>query len=337
MKYRMCGKSGLQLPVISIGTWLTAGNGNKDEDSIARLNTAIEEGIWFIDTADVYDRGEAERVVGKFLKTQKRDEVIIGTKAFGSMSDHPLQKGLSARHLHNACNNSLRRMDTDYIDLYQCHRYDDSTPLEEVIYSMQQLIQAGKIRYWGVSQWSAVQITNTVRICEQNAWVKPISNQPIYNMLNRSLEVDVMRVCDTEGIGIICYSPLAQGLLTGKYTSAQHLPQGSRAADPIAGKSFPLKRLNDENLDKIKALNTISQDLGISTTQLALAWCLHHQCVTSLITGASAPEQIQHNAQAANINLSAQVLADIEVILNNHPKDQYTGNLSGYNVHTSGY
>lgn len=337
MEYKACGKSGLELPVISIGTWLTAGNGHNDEDSIHRLNTAVDAGIWFIDTADVYDNGEAERVVGKFLKTQNRQEVIIGTKAFGSMSPHPLQKGLSARHLLNACDQSLQRLNTDYIDLYQCHRYDSNTPLAEVIHTMQLLIQSGKIRYWGVSQWTAVQITNTVRLCEQNGWIKPISNQPIYNMLNRSLETDVMEVCETEGIGLICYSPLAQGLLTGKYTSADTLPKGSRASDPRSGKAFPLKRLNEDNLDKIEKLKIIASDLNISMTQLALAWCLRYPAITSLITGASAPEQIQHNARAADIQLPADISSAIESILNNHPRDQYTGNLCGYSISTSGY
>lgn len=337
MQYKTCGNSGLELPVISIGTWLTAGNGYSDTDSISRLQTAIDAGIWFIDTADVYDNGEAERVVGKFLSTQKREEVIIGTKAFGSMSAHPLQKGLSARHLINACNASLRRLNTDYIDLYQCHRYDVNTPLTEVIHTMQLLIQSGKIRYWGVSQWSAVQITNAVRICEQQGWIKPISNQPIYNMLNRSLETEVMQVCETEGIGLICYSPLAQGLLTGKYTSIDSLPEGSRASDPRSGKSFPLKRLNEENLHKIEQLKIIATDLNISMTQLALAWCLRYSPVTSLITGASAPEQIQHNAKAADIQLQDTVLSAIEDILSNHPRDQYTGNLCGYSTSNYGY
>lgn len=337
MRYKTCGSSGLELPVISIGTWLTAGNGHSDEESINRLKTAIDAGIWFIDTADVYDTGEAERVVGKFLSTQKREEVIIGTKAFGSMSSHPLQKGLSARHLIKACNDSLLRLNTDYIDLYQCHRYDVSTPLTEVIHTMQLLIQSGKVRYWGVSQWSAVQITNAVRICEQQGWIKPISNQPIYNMLNRSLETDVMRVCETEGIGLICYSPLAQGLLTGKYTSIDTLPEGSRASDPRSGKSFPLKRLNAENLNKIAQLKEIASNLNISLTQLALAWCLRHSPVTSLITGASASEQIQHNAKAAEIQIPEDVLSAIENILDNHPRDQYTGNLCGYSTSSSGY
>jgi aryl-alcohol dehydrogenase-like predicted oxidoreductase len=337
MEYKTCGNSGLELPVISLGTWLTAGNGYRDEDSIHRLNTALDVGIWFIDTADVYDNGEAERVVGKFLKTQKREEIIIGTKAFGSMSAHPLQKGLSARHLINACDQSLQRLNTDYVDLYQCHRYDIHTPLTEVIHTMQLLIQSGKIRYWGVSQWSAVQITNTVRICEQNGWIKPVSNQPIYNMLNRSLETDVMEVCETEGLGLICYSPLAQGLLTGKYTSADKLPEGSRASDSRSGKSFPLKRLNEENLHKIEQLKGIASDLNISMTQLALAWCLRYPAVTSLITGASAPEQIQHNAAAAGIQLSDDIYTAIEDILDNHPRDQYTGNLCGYSISTSGY
>jgi len=337
MQYRTCGISGLLLPEVSIGTWLTTGYSNDILESVKILRTALDTGCWFIDTADVYNKGEAERVVGALLKVVPRDEVVIGTKAFGAMSEHPLHKGLSRRHLSFACEQSLQRLGTDYIDLYQCHRYDASTPLTEVILTMQDLIHSGKIRYWGMSQWSAVQITNAVRLCELHNWIKPVSNQPIYNMINRSLEVDVMKVCENEGIGLICYSPLAQGLLSGKYTSVESLPSDSRAANSQGGKTFPFKRLTADNLDKIHQLKQIALELNLNMSTLALAWCLRVPCITSLITGASRPEQFTINAEASGITIPDDMLRKIHDILDNEPIDQYTGNRTGYAVDETTY
>lgn len=337
MQYRLCGNSGLRLPEISTGTWLTAGYNRSEKEMQALMHYAYEQGSWLVDTADVYDAGEAERWVGRFLKSIQRSELILATKAFGQMGTHPLSQGLSRRHLMNACEASLMRLETDYIDLYQCHRYDVNTPLTEVLETMHTLVQQGKIRYWGVSQWTAVQITNAVRLCEQHNWVKPISNQPIYNMLNRSLETDVMRVCEKEGLGLICYSPLAQGLLTGKYTSADALPEGSRAADEVIGKAFPFKRMTAENLDKINQLRTIASELNVSLSRLALAWCLRVPCITSLITSYSSTAQVDENLGASGMILSEIILGRIEKILDNAPVDQYTGNRTGYGTGEGGY
>lgn len=337
MQYRTLGNSGLKIPVVSTGTWLTAGHGKSESSVLQLLKETLDQGSWFIDTADVYDKGGAEITVGRFLKQVGRDQVILGTKVFGQMSPHPLHQGLSRRHVMQACESSLSRLQTDHIDLYQCHRYDPSTPLQEVIETMHLLVQQGKIRYWGVSQWSAVQITNAVRLCEQYGWIKPVSNQPIYNMLNRSLETSVMQVCATEGLGILCYSPLSQGVLTGKYQTADKLPEGSRAADPIAGKSFPFKRLTEETFGKLEALKAIAQEVGCSMTNLALAWCLRLPPVTSVITGYSRREQILENTAAGEIQLSAEVWARIESILDNAPIDQFTGKRIGYGIPDGGY
>ncbi len=337
MKYRKLGKSGLIISEISIGSWLTYGLGVDNAVAFQCLDTAIELGINVIDTADVYNRGETEKVIGTYLKTKNRHEVILATKVFGPMSDHFMTQGLSARHIRNACEASLTRLHTDYIDLYQCHRYDIDTPLEETCYAMHRLIEEGKILYWGVSQWTAVQILNAVRICEKHNWTKPISNQPIYNMLNRSLEVDVMSVCEEEGLGLLVYSPLAQGLLTGKYTKENPVPENSRAADEKMGKMFPTKRLTDKFYTQINALKSIADELGCKVSQLALAWCLRKAPVTSCIIGASRPEQVTENAKATEISLTPEIIHHIEIILDNHPKDQYTDALIGHGIIKRGY
>ncbi|MCS7029591.1 MAG: aldo/keto reductase family protein [Bacteroidia bacterium] len=337
MKYKNLGKSGLICSQISIGSWLTYGFGVEDTTAFRCLDTAIDLGINVIDTADVYNRGEAERIIGNYLKTKNRHEIVLATKVFGPMSDHFMSQGLSARHIRNACEASLMRLHTDYIDLYQCHRYDIDTPLEETCYAMHRLIEEGKILYWGVSQWSAVQILNAIRICEKNNWRKPISNQPVYNMLNRSLEIDVMGVCEQEGLGLMVYSPLAQGLLTGKYTQENPRPKNSRAASEKMGKMFPTQQMTEKFYTQIDMLKKIAAELGCTLAQLALAWCLRKTPVTSCIIGATQPEQIEENVKAVEIILSAEIIQEIENILDNHPRDQYTGALIGHGIIKRGY
>lgn len=337
MKYRTLGKSGLIISEISIGSWLTYGLGVDNTTAFRCLDTAIDLGINVIDTADVYNRGEAEIVIGTYLKTKNRQEIVLATKVFGPMSDHFMTQGLSARHIRNACEASLTRLHTDYIDLYQCHRYDIDTPLEETCYAMHRLVEQGKILYWGVSQWSAVQILNAIRICEKHNWTKPISNQPIYNMLNRSLEIDVMGVCEEEGLGLLVYSPLSQGLLTGKYTKDNPVPEHSRASDEKMGKMFPKKRMTDKFYAQIEALKSLADGLHCTVSQLALAWCLRKSPVTSCIIGASRPEQIIENVKAVEITLDLETLHEIENILDNHPRDQYTGTLIGHGIIKRGY
>lgn len=337
MLYRSCGRSGLLLPEVSTGTWLTAAYGRQESDVLQLLKDAVDRGSWFIDTADIYDRGGAEATVGRFIAQAGRQELIIGTKVFGQMTASPLSQGLSRRHIVNACEASLRRLNTDYIDIYQCHRHDANTPLSEIIETMDLLIRQGKIRYWGVSQWSAVQITNTVRLCEQHGWIKPVSNQPIYNMLNRSLEAEVLQVCETEGLGILCYSPLSQGLLTGKYTSGDHLPEGSRAADPLLGKSFPTKRMTAETFDKLEKLRGLAAEAGCSLTRLALAWCLRHTPITTVITGYTSRKQIEENTGASALAYSDDFWSRVELVLDNAPLDQYTGKRIGYGIREGGY
>ena len=336
MKYRKIGNSGLLVSEISIGTWLTTGMGISKETAFACFDKAMDSGINFIDTADMYNRGECEKVVGDYLRSIQREQLIIGTKVFGPMDDHWMSQGLSLRHIRNACEASLQRLKTDYIDLYQCHRYDIDTPLEETCYAMHNLIERGYILHWGVSQWSAVQITNALRICEKNNWRKPISNQPVYNMLNRSLEVDVMSVCEQENLGLLVYSPLAQGLLTGKY-QANSIPEDSRLANETMKNWFPVKRMNEDYFDKQNQLMTVANELGCSLSALALAWILTKTPISTCITGASKPEQIENNLQSLAVELSSNSLEQIEQILQNAPIDQYTGTRIGYGIIKRGY
>ena len=332
MNYRQLGHSGLSVSEISLGSWLTYGAYTDDSTALACLHRAYEHGVTFFDTADIYHYGGAEQLIGRFLQQVPRTRVVIGTKAFFPMSDHPLDRGLSRRHLHNSCAASLRRLGTDYIDLYQCHRYDPHTPLAETCYAMQSLIEWGWIRYWGVSQWTAVQITNAVRLCERHGWQPPISNQPIYNLLNRSLEVDVMEVCETEGLGLVVYSPLAQGILSGKYRPGV-IPPDSRAANEQATRYFAHKRLNDQTFQYLAHLEAVAADQSCTLAQLALAWCLRKAPVSAVITGASKPEQIDINVRASSLRLDADTLERIEAILDNAPIDQYTGSRIGHGVH----
>lgn len=336
MEYRTLGKSGLQISEISLGSWLTIGFGVEEKEAFTCLDKALEHGVNFLDTADVYNRGEAENTLGKYLKTIPRKHIIIGTKVFGRMSDHHLDQGLSHRHILNSCQQSMSRLQTDYIDLYQCHRYDFNTPLEETCYAMHLLTEKGWIYYWGVSQWSAVQITNAVRICERYGWKKPISNQPIYNMLNRSLEVDVMDTCEQEGLGLIVYSPLAQGFLSGKY-KPNAIPENSRAGNEKMGKMFPFKRMTEENFARLDALKPIAEELKISMSQLALAWCLRRTPITSTIMGATSITQVEENVHASGIKLSEEIQERIEMILKNHPQDQYTEEKVGYGITKKGF
>lgn len=336
MKYRQLGNTGIYISEIGMGMWLNFKVGGDKDTMYGILNRALDNGINFFDTADMYYKGESEKVLGDWMAGKNRQEIVVATKVFGPMSNHWMAQGLSMRHIRNACEDSLQRLRTDYIDLYQCHRYDIDTPLEETCYAMHNLVERGYILHWGVSQWTAVQILNALRICERNGWRKPISNQPIYNMLNRSLEVDVMDVCHKEGLGLVCYSPLAQGLLTGKY-SPDTVPDDSRMADESIGAFFPRKRMTDEFFDMQEQLKKVAQSLDCTMPALALAWALSKKPVTSLIIGASRPEQVDDNCAAIEVEISAETDAQIEEILQNAPVDQYSGVRVGWGIVKRGY
>ncbi len=335
MEYRTLGAAGIKVSVIGLGTWITFGKQVDDKAADSIVGRALDLGIHFIDTADVYAGGEAEEMLGRVLAARRRASIVLATKVYGEMGPGPNDRGLSRKHIIEGCEASLRRLRTDYIDLFQCHRHDPEVPLEEVVAAMDTLVRQGKIFYWGVSQWSAVQIAECVHIAHASGMAPPSSNQPIYNLLNRSLEIDVMRTCESLGLGIACFSPLAQGILTAKYSGGK-LPRGSRAADKEAG-MFMQKRMTPENFERADRLAKAARGLGITAAQLALAWCLRFPVVSSAIVGARTRVQLEENAGAAGIAISPETEAELEAIFTSAPHDQYTGQRIGYGHEPTGW
>lgn len=316
MNYRRLGMWGMKLSEIGFGSWLTLNDG--DQDLANHLHrAAYDQGINFFDTANAYGRGETETLVGKALKPFRRDTFVLATKAYWPFDpDWPFpganDRGLSRKHLFEQCHASLRRLDVDYIDLYQCHRFDQETPLVETCRIMHDLIEQGKVLYWGVSEWTSDQIAEAVSICDEHNWHRPVSDQPLYNMLQRHWEQDAFPVCRDLGLGIVNFSPLAEGVLTGKYN--QGVPEDSRAAREQAGQ-FIKPKLTEGNLEIARKLGKLADGMGVPLSNLALAWCLRRPEVTSTIIGASKPEQIVENARASELELDDDVLERISAIL----------------------
>jgi aryl-alcohol dehydrogenase-like predicted oxidoreductase len=316
MQYRRLGASGLMVSEICLGSWLTYGNATADTTAEQCIDRAYELGINFFDTANVYALGEGERVVGKALKKRSRDTYVIATKVYFPMNDGPMpnNRGLSRKHIMEQCERSLKRLGMDYIDLYQCHRYDDQTPLEETLRALDDLIRHGKVLYVGFSQWSAAQIADAAQRQDQNGYDRFISSQPYYNLLGRDIEADVIPICEKEGIGQIVYSPLGQGVLTGKYLPGRPAPADSRKADPKQNMFLPAE-LPEALLEKVQRLKPIADGAGLTLPQLALAWCLRLSNVSSVIVGATRPAQIEENAGAAGVKLSDDTLEAIGAAL----------------------
>ncbi len=314
MQYRRLGGSGLKVSEVCLGSWLTFGGATENATAEACIDRAYELGINFFDTANAYARGKSEEVVGKSLAKYPRETFVVATKLYFPMSDSPMpnNRGLSRKHVREQCEASLKRLGLDYIDLYQCHRYDTETPLEETLRALDDLISQGKILYAGVSQWSAEQIGDALAFQTAHNLDRLVSNQPYYNLLGRDLEKEVMPLCEREGVGQIVYSPLAQGLLTGKYKPGQPLPPDSRAADPKQNTFLNGGKLDDAQLEKIQKLAPIAEGLGLSMAQLALAWCLRKDNVSSVIIGATKPAQVDDNAGASGVKLSDAALQAID-------------------------
>jgi 1-deoxyxylulose-5-phosphate synthase len=309
MKYRQLGNSDLQVSELILGSWLTYGGGVERQKAEACVNKAFDVGINCIDTANVYGRGAAESLLGEILQGRDRNSYILATKVYFPMSES--DRGLSAAQIRKQIDASLQRLRTDYVDLYQCHRYDVNTPLEETMEALTEVVQQGKARYLGFSEWSPAQIQAALNLPNVERFV---SSQPQYSMLWRKPEAQVFPLCADNGIGQIVWSPLAQGVLTGKYTPGDAPPQDSRAAnDRMNG--FMGELYSDRVLTAVQNLNPIAQKLNISMAQLALAWILRDKRVSSAIIGASRPEQVEDNAAAAEISLSHDVLRDIDTIL----------------------
>ncbi|MDP4107465.1 MAG: aldo/keto reductase family protein, partial [Bacillota bacterium] len=298
---------------ISLGSWLTYGGYVEEQNATASIDKAYDLGINFFDTANVYMRGEAEIVVGKALKKYQRDSYVLATKVFWPMGDGPNDRGLSRKHIIEQCNASLKRLNTDYVDIYYCHRYDKETPLEETLRALDDLVRQGKVFYVGVSEWTAEQITEAVHLADKKLLDRIVVNQPQYSMLERYIEKEVLSVCEKHGIGQVVWSPLAQGVLTGKYKKGEKAPEGSRAAQDNYKSLFGL--LTDENLDKVEQLKEVAADHKLSLPTLALAWILRQPNVASALVGASRPEQLEENVKASGVKLSDETLARIEDIL----------------------
>ncbi|QSO55108.1 aldo/keto reductase family protein [Alicyclobacillus curvatus] len=311
MKYRRLGRSGVKVSEISLGSWLTYGGSVEEQTAISCIDRAYELGVNFFDTANVYRRGEAEKVVGKALARYPRESFVLATKGFGQMGDGPNDRGLSRKHIFEQVHASLKRLDVDYIDLWQCHRYDTETPLDETLRAIDDLIRQGKILYAGVSEWSPVQISDALHIADKFLLQRIVSNQPQYSMLQRYIEKDIIPLCEREGIGQVVWSPLAQGVLTGKYRPGAGLPEGSRAVHPSTSQAIS-GLLTEDNLVRVEKLRSIAAEKDCTLAQLALAWVLRQPNVSSAIIGASRPEQVEDNVAAVDVLLTDKDVLAIE-------------------------
>ena len=313
MRYRPLGHSGLKLSEVGLGSWLTYGSTVERDVARQCVLRAWEKGINFIDTANVYAKGGAEEVLGPVLKELHRDALVLATKVYFPMGEGPNERGLSRKHIRDQLHHSLRRLQVEYVDLYQCHRFDQTTPLEETCEMMNDLIRAGKVLYWGVSEWNADQIAAAVNLCRAHGWAIPISNQPQYSALWRRIETRVLPACEQYGLGNVVWSPLAMGILTGKYTDAAHPPAGTRAAG--ANADMMEDYFTQPVLDAVQRLRPLAQESNCSIAQLALAWCLRQPAVTSVIVGATKIEHVRDNAAAGDLDVDASVFTAMDRIL----------------------
>lgn len=311
MEFRRLGGSGLKVSEISLGSWLTYGGYVERENAVKSIQTAYGLGVNFFDTANVYEQGAAEAVVGETLKAFPRESFVLATKVFGKMGDGPNDQGLSRKHIKEQCDASLKRLGMDYIDIYYCHRFDPETPVEETLRALDDLVRQGKVLYVGVSMWTAAQMEEALAIADRYLLDRIVVNQPLYNMFERSIEKEIIPLGEKKGIGQVVYSPLAQGVLTGKYAAKEGVPENSRASKLGAERL----KISEERLHKVRQLGEIAHDLGITVGQLALAWILRQGNVASALVGASRPEQVEENVNASGIKLSADTLQAIEHIL----------------------
>jgi aryl-alcohol dehydrogenase-like predicted oxidoreductase len=308
MRYRRLGSSDLEVSEISLGSWLTFSGGVEFDQTRACTDAAFDAGVNFFDTANVYGRGAAETAWGEILSGRPRESYVLATKVWGQMSDDPQDRGLSAAQIAKQIDASLERLQTDYVDLYQTHRFDPDVPIEETIEALQQVVADGKARYLGFSEWTPEQIQAAIDIAGPDLFV---SSQPQYSMIWQAPEDEVFPLCAANGISQIVWSPLAQGLLTGKYRAGEAPPPDSRAAHSEMG-AFMSALMNDAVLEAVDRLRPIAEDAGLSMTEIALAWVLRRDELASAIVGASRPEQVHANAKASGVELSADTLAAID-------------------------
>ena len=314
MDFRYLGNSGLKVSEISYGNWLTHGSQVENDQAKACVRAALEAGITTFDTADTYANTKAESVLGEALEGQRRESLEIFTKVYWPTGPGgPNDTGLSRKHIHESINASLKRLKTEYVDLYQAHRYDTETPLEETMEAFADVVRSGKALYIGVSEWTAEQLQEGHRLARELR-IPFVSNQPQYSMLWRVIEAEVVPASEELGIGQVVFSPIAQGVLTGKYLPGQQPPEGSRATD-AAGSNFIKRFLTDDVLTRVQDLKPLADEAGLSLSQLAIAWVLQNQNVSSAIIGASRPEQVTENVKASGVRLEESLLKRIDETL----------------------
>ena len=314
MEFRHLGRSGMLVSEISYGNWITHGSQVEEDAATACVRAALDLGITTFDTADVYAGTRAEAVLGRALAGQKREGLEIFTKVFWPTGPTPNNRGLSRKHIMESIDGSLRRLQTDHVDLYQAHRYDFTTPLEETMSAFADVVHAGKAHYIGVSEWTADQI-RAAHALAQELRIPLVSNQPQYSMLWRVIEAEVVPTCEELGIGQVVWSPMAQGVLSGKYLPGQPPPAGSRATDDKSGAGFISRLMTDEVLSTVQKLRPLADEAGLTMAQLAVAWVLQNPNVSSAIVGATRPEQLEDNVKAAGVKLDADLMKAIDEVL----------------------
>jgi aryl-alcohol dehydrogenase-like predicted oxidoreductase len=328
MEYRRLGSSGMYVSEISYGNWITHGSQVEQDAAIKWVKAALGEGITTFDTADVYAGTRAEVVLGKALKGVKRESYELFTKVYFPTGTGKNDRGLSRKHIMESVHASLRRLNTDHIDLYQMHRFDFESPIEESLQAFEDLVRQGKVNYIGFSEWNASQIQSALGIQKANGWTRFVSSQPQYSMLWRVIEKEVVPLSEKEGIGQIVWSPLAQGILTGKYLPGKKPPAGSRATDKKSGSDFISRWMQDDILSAVQKLAPIAAENGLTMSQLALAWALSNKNVSSVIMGATKPSQVKDNVKASGVKLDASTMSAIDKALGKLPETDPSKNES---------
>ena len=312
MEYRRLGSTGMYVSEISYGNWITHGSQVESEAAIKCVREALSQGITTFDTADVYANTKAEVVLAKALKGVRRESYELFTKVYWPTGPGKNDRGLSRKHIMESCHASLKRLKTDHIDLYQLHRFDFETPLEESLSALDDLVRQGKVMYVGFSEWTAEQIARGLKIQDERGYNRFVSSQPQYSALWRVIEAEVVPLSQREGIGQIVWSPMAQGVLTGKYLPGKKAPAGSRATDKKSGAAMISRWMKDDVLEAVQLLKPIAQSVDLSMSQLALAWVLQNPSVSSAIMGATKPAQIKDNVKASGVKLPAEVMKAID-------------------------
>ena len=320
MEYRRLGSTGMYVSEISYGNWITHGSQVEQDAAIKCVKTALDVGITTFDTADVYAGTRAETVLGKALKGIRRESYELFTKVYWPTGDGKNDRGLSRKHIMESCHASLKRLNVENIDLYQMHRFDVETPLEESLQAFEDLIRQGKVNYIGFSEWTASQISSALKIQDQRGFSRFVSSQPQYSALWRIIEAEVVPLSRKEGIGQIVWSPITQGVLTGKYKPGGKLPAGSRATDKKSGAGMISRWMRDDVLEAVQKLAPIADSVGLTMSQLAIAWVLQNDNVSSAIMGATKPSQVKENVKASGVKLDPSVMAAIDKALGSLPE-----------------